>query len=517
MKQIFTLLFLSFYLFTDAQTIKLVKDITPGSGSSEIKIHGAFNKKIIFSVIKNNGWDLMISDATEENTKVLKSFASDETFVKVLPVSTDIIMIATSQGWTTTLHNVDIEVNTLETKCSFSLFGKCTALTKYKGIYWAIGDGVLWELDTVSCQAEGLFSDDEMFGLEVYKDHLYTVAASEESIYIVKTDGTFLGSDALKNFSGNSKEGPKFIEFNKLNDKLTFTIDNNHSGDGLYITDGTEAGTKLLKSFSWYENVENASENLMEVVDNKLYFAARPQYIQSGFRELYVSDGTTGGTTKIDFTQNDGMDPKYLTSYNNELNFYGGVDSKIYKTSGSVPVLAYDDDFIQGFYGTGTKYGISIVPFNDKLIFTGNSPNFGKEIMEGGTAASGFLLYNFSSGATGIEPEQMTPAGDKLMYFVGKNSDSGKELYVYEPKITVSTITLNSFAINVFPNPTSGLISFTEEFKNSNAIVTDANGGSVMSLKLNSNILDLQNIPSGLYFLTITNDSGVYTAKIIKH
>lgn len=95
-----------------------------------------------------------------------------------------------------------------------------------------------------------------------------------------------------------------------------------------------------------------------------------------------------------------------------------------------------------------------------------------------------------------------------------------------KPVVETNTTRLNfnnisSNNIRIFPNPTADVVNISiEEYSNTSFVLIDNMGKTVLLGNLNSlnNILDLSNICSGLYFLTIFKDNlPIYNDKIIKY
>jgi ELWxxDGT repeat protein len=139
-------------------------------------------------------------------------------------------------------------------------------------------------------------------------------------IELFVTDGTESGTQLVKNIAvGGSAAVRNLIVFNN---KLYFSANNRVNGEELWVSDGTESGTQLVKdiagSVSGY-NQSSQPENLT-VAGNKLYFSADNRV---NGRELWVSDGTAGGTQLVkDIASNSsGSYPSSLTEFNGKLYF----------------------------------------------------------------------------------------------------------------------------------------------------------------------------------------------------
>ncbi|RLS69737.1 MAG: hypothetical protein DWI01_07975, partial [Planctomycetota bacterium] len=106
---------------------------------------------------------------------------------------------------------------------------------------------------------------------------------------LYKTDGTEAGTVLVRDIA---PEGIANIDnAAAAGGRLMFFADDG-SGDGrsLWTSDGTTAGTKPVRPFPY------GSERLVSVVDGRMYFAA---YDEASNYRLWVTDGTAAGTTSI--------------------------------------------------------------------------------------------------------------------------------------------------------------------------------------------------------------------------
>jgi ELWxxDGT repeat protein len=124
------------------------------------------------------------------------------------------------------------------------------------------------------------------------------------------TDGTSKGTYLLKDINpGNGNSYPS--NFTLLADKLIFSADDGTNGDELWITDGKDSGTILLKDINQQSGrVHGSSPEYFTELNGSLYFIAQTT---TGYYELYVTDGTTEGTVKIE--------PANIVRNNNPLEF----------------------------------------------------------------------------------------------------------------------------------------------------------------------------------------------------
>lgn len=114
------------------------------------------------------------------------------------------------------------------------------------------------------------------------------------------TDGTPNGTRLVKDINpgaGSSEVG----YITRFNDKVVFAAkDNEDNGIELWISDGTEGGTHLIKNIHEFESSNPTA--FTQVNENQFIFAASDfdsQNTGKGQQWLYVSDGTEDGTKLI--------------------------------------------------------------------------------------------------------------------------------------------------------------------------------------------------------------------------
>ena len=82
----------------------------------------------------------------------------------------------------------------------------------------------------------------------------------------------------------------------------------------------------------------------------------------------------------------------------------------------------------------------------------------------------------------------------------------------------LSTPELKKNTFDIYPNPVKNQLSLKSEFINPVITITNINGRLVKKLKeLNSNQIDVSDLESGMYFLTIQSSQGILTKKFIKN
>ena len=117
-----------------------------------------------------------------------------------------------------------------------------------------------------------------------------------------KTDGTEAGTTLLKDIYPLAN--PSFIgNFTPYDNKLVFTAYDDTNGDALWRTDGTIAGTVIVKDIDPspalpppFYFIQPSITAIFFNFQNKLYFTANDA--TNGY-ELWTTDATTGGTSMV--------------------------------------------------------------------------------------------------------------------------------------------------------------------------------------------------------------------------
>jgi ELWxxDGT repeat protein len=133
--------------------------------------------------------------------------------------------------------------------------------------------------------------------ITIFNNKLYFTANNGTSGKEVwKSNGTTAGTVLLKDINSGSNDGVPWSSygfFTEVNNELFFIGDNGTNGEELWKTDGTTVGTVMVKDIR--SGASGSGINRQTKVGNKLYFTV----FTSGSNSLWVSDGTSLGTTKL--------------------------------------------------------------------------------------------------------------------------------------------------------------------------------------------------------------------------
>jgi ELWxxDGT repeat protein len=304
------------------------------------------------------------------------------------------------------------------------------------------------------------FNDSNIYNLEVFKNKVYFSAndgVSGRELWV--SDGTTGGTQLIKNINlgRNSYGTPRSSnpnDFVEVNNKLYFTANDRVNGRELWVTNGTENGTKLVADINpgSDSSVSSYSDSLTEF-NNKLLFAANDGV---NGRELWVSDGTSAGT-KLVKDINPGnfegyygeiypnsSNPSYFTELNNKLLFTAndGVNGReLWVTDGTSAETKLVKDINSGSDSSLNSYsGAEFTELNDKLLFTADDGVNGRELwVSDGTSAGTKLVKDINPGSFegyygetypySSSPSDFTELNDKLLFSANDGVD-GRELWV---------------------------------------------------------------------------------------
>ncbi len=205
---------------------------------------------------------------------------------------------------------------------------------------------------------------------------LFFIREGIHSDELWKSDGTEAGTVMLKKFVSNCYYPARDALLANVNGVLFFSNERVGNIYELWKSDGTEAGTCIVKS-DFPESVISFPENLINL-NGKLFFSVGGR----DGRELWKSDGTEAGTVMFKCLGNiDSYDIKHsFVKHNNTLFFLckrGTYDYEIWKSDGTeagtvmLAEIPSDDHYFPIH---------SMTEFNDTLFFSRRSSVFGSEL-----------------------------------------------------------------------------------------------------------------------------------------
>ncbi len=248
-------------------------------------------------------------------------------------------------------------------------------------------------------------------------DTLYFTAVDpDHGLELWRSDGTEAGTYLLKDINpGRTRSDVR--DATVIGDTLFFTAEDGTHGRELWKSDGTEAGTVLVKDI----NPGQASADVRGLtnVGGTLFFAANDR--------LWKSDGTEAGTLQV---TTGAPSPRNLTDVGGTLFFTAYLtrnSPELWKSDGTEAGTVLVKDINPG---TASSAPHDLRNLNGTLFFVANDGSHGDELWESdGTEAGTVLVKDVAPGtASGLLTTTLT-AGDGVLYFAADDQVHGKELW----------------------------------------------------------------------------------------
>ena len=292
-----------------------------------------------------------------------------------------------------------------------------------------------------------------------------------------------------------------------FNDEVYFEGDDGSGiGDELWKTDGTIAGTVLVKDLL----VGSGNSDPRDFVEfnGEFFFAAEDT---DGYN-LWKTDGTTEGTVLV-ANPNATGDSEVANLYSDGTNLYfiadNGTDGiELWKYDGTVASQVKDINT------SGDSDPENFINLSGTTFFSSDDGSGIKLWITDGTAAGTVTVAsNVGSGADPIDVDNLTVLGTNLV-FSGTGSN-GEELFEFNPE-ALSIDDQNVLnQLSIYPNPSKNEITVDGNFTSPvNYLISDINGRIVLKGALSNNTIK-HNLNSGIYLLQLNIDNSSITKKPI--
>jgi ELWxxDGT repeat protein len=248
-------------------------------------------------------------------------------------------------------------------------------------------------------------------------DTLFFAEMNEHGRELWKSDGTAAGTALVKDINAISSETsprgnsyPKY--FTNVNGTLFFSANDGVHGQELWRSDGTVAGTTLVKDL---RGAKGSYPKRLENVDGVLYFTANDG--QHG-RELWRSDGTHAGTRLIKDIYTDG-DYSYITEY---IEFKGAVvfvatdrehGHELWRTDGTPEGTVLVKDLVPGPH---SSWIWNLTNCNGTLLFSAAVNGTGQELWKSDGTAAGTVMVKDINPVDGSYPSNLVNIGGTLFF-----------------------------------------------------------------------------------------------------
>ena len=456
---------------------QLIKDIYPGDTSSKIHSMTMFNNIVYFVAdsgdIKGELWR---TDGTNTGTYMVRNinpnwsafkrytgFGYDNLLFKIVWVKNNEFYFLANSG--------------VGTQVSLGLYksnGTDTGTTIVKTVLTGVGAP-------------------EPHSFTEYNGKLYFVTSSlAKGNELWVSDGTTVGTHIVRdiNPSGDAfddDEGSFRIVWAK-DDVFYFVAYNDSTGTELWRTDGTEAGTWLVKDI--YSGTNGAYPNAFVPFNDKLLFCATDY--EHGM-ELWVTDGTPSGTVMVkDIYPNSRSG---FSRYSSETSSY---------SSGTFPLT-------KACQSNGYLYFVA----SNGVIGSNNNFELWKT---DGTTANTTMLIDIEPGVKGSLPRGFVQIDDAV-YFSAYTEELGREMWVVKGVDIPSGIQQpNAIDLVLYPNPAkTALYVKSSEAVQSIEIYGVAGGIVNAFMQPENGSMDISKLAAGMYVVHCKTANGsVVIRKFIK-
>jgi len=253
---------------------------------------------------------------------------------------------------------------------------------------------------------------------KLYFDSVDPVTGRE--LYV--SDGTTAGTRLLRNLAPETRSQPSdprdLFEFDG---KLYFTADDGISGRELWVSDGTQGGTQLVIDIA--PGTESSNPLSLFTLAGKLYFFARDVANGNSYK-MYTTDGTAAGTHMV------------VAAIPREA-LYGGqtpCGATVATLGGHAYLNLYELGFTTSLWRTdGTAAGTVrfqdtsaivsdpcwLTAFKGRNYFAATQyDTVGNELFSAAPGATPSVVVDFVPGTQGTSPVELTVFNDRL-YFMG--------------------------------------------------------------------------------------------------
>lgn len=458
---------------------ELVKDILVGATSSLPKSWATLNDKVIF--IANDGThgaEIWITDGTESGTYLLKNtLPGTQDFrsygdVNIKPLDGKLYFhgddfIYQSDG---TLEGTN---SVADSEGSYNLLGGTDEylLYLYSRKFYALNSSGLSLVKDISevVSGYGIETDAGLAndGILYFPFNIsYGDLLVGNELWV--TDGTEAGTNLVKDINSGSANGIDQFGGGFLENQFIFSANDGNSGNELWITNGTESGTTLLKDINSGEQSSNPSNFV--TLGNEVFFAANDG--ENGY-ELWKTDGTEAGTLMVsNFSEStQELTVKRLVKFSNNVYFSAYNDENgwaLWKSNGSTEgTVLVKDVNVDTVDPTIDITNLTVI--GDKIYFSMDDGTHGNELWVSDGSEEGTILIDVLEGQVSSNPSLFTEV-QGFLYFKSNNQlwrtdgtvDQTSMIADYEPLEILYfddwiyfTSPTNEYGIEVFKVPFS--------------------------------------------------------------
>lgn len=322
-----------------------------------------------------------------------------------------------------------------------------------------------------------------------------------------KSDGTEAGTQLVKDIETDNSFGVGFgsnpTDFKILNGKIYFSANRTIDGRELWVSDGTAAGTQLVKDLA----AGSSSPTDFVVWNGNLYFNA---YANNEYYTLWKSDGTAAGTNPVKLPSSGGPELfSKIKVFKNKLAFIGVEPSTgerfLWLSDGTAVGTTKVANGNTNFDSNSSE----VLATSNYFYFVASNNGSNNHLYRSEGAAN--TLQKISSGAT-FDADSYLPFYllNNCVVLVADNGSTGKEPYAVCNQQTVDITDVSLVSANFYPNPANHFLQITTQETEPVAVeVFSLSGEKIEAAVFEKQInLNIQHLQSGFYFIALKTSSG---------
>lgn len=336
-------------------------------------------------------------------------------------------------------------------------------------LYFIADDGAhgieLWKSDgtevgtvmvkDISLNGSSSFNSNSANLIDLNGTLFFTATNGINGYELWKSDGTEAGTIMVKDINPNGSGSPTDLFI--FNNDIYFIANDGTNGTELWKSNGTEWGTSMVKNIS--ANYSGLTEgNQFLTLNSFFYFFASDSTNGS---ELWKSDGTEAGTTMIKDIRPGFTSSSYLlkgSSLENLILFEAndGINgTELWKSDGTESGTSMVKN-IDNINFSSISYNSPYITYNSEVYFLADDNIHSMQIWKSDGTSSGTTLLkdiNEVNSPVWIEKFHLDHINNKLLFFSNSTNSSDRTLWVSDGSSTgtfeLSTITdTNIFGID---------------------------------------------------------------------